>query len=412
MADTSTVGIFSLNDVRIRQAQNAWPNASPLLTVTDNGSIFNFTIDTQNQYRNQFLYYTISSVNSANAVYANNFVDSSVSGELFADSTGVIKFSKTYPTSTTRKIFTLQLRTGSITGPNILNSSNISINPVVQVLSSRKDGSSFAAAAASAKAIKDLTGTTTDGLYWIDLPTVGPQQVYCLMNTSADGGGWMMAMKATTGTTFNYSANYWTTANTLNPAYNDRTNQDAKFDVMNYFESKDIMALFPDITTNGGGLGTNPYSCWSWLQNNFNDGTRITPISFFNTAGTFNTGDVNTVGNYGGKFIGLAKSSSSWQSGVFSSQDSINFYGFNFKNPQGYSLRAYARWGFGWNENGEGNYSSPATLNSGGAAGSNDVSGGIGMDSSYGNYSAGDYIGCCQDTTGINRSARVEIYVR
>jgi hypothetical protein len=235
------------------------------------------------------------------------------------------------------------------------------------------------------------------------------------MNTSADGGGWMMAMKATTGTTFNYSANYWTTANTLNPAYTDRTNQDAKFDVMNYFESKDIMALFPDITTNGGGLGTNPYSCWSWLQNNFNDGTRITPISFFNTAGTYNTGTVNTAGNYGGKFIGLAKSSSSWQSGVFSSQDSINFYGFNFKNYPNASYgngTAKVRWGFGWNENGEGNYSSPASLAGVGYAGSDDVSGGIGMDSGWGSYSAGDYISCCQDSTGINRSARVEIYVR
>ena len=312
----------------------------------------------------------------------------------------------------TQKTFTLQLRTGSITGPNILNSSNVSIAPIVQVITSQRDGSSYEKAAASAQAIRDLTGTTTDGLYWIDLPTVGPKQVYCLMNPNANGGGWMMAMKATRGTTFNYSANYWTTNNTLNPAYTDRTDQDAKFDVMNYFAAKDILALFPDITTNGGGLGTNPYSCWSWLQNNFNDGTRITPISFFNTAGTFNTGDVNTTNNYGGKFIGLAKSSSSWQSGIFSSQADINFYGFNFKNPQNYSLRAYARWGFGWNENGEGNYSSFSTLAGGGAVGSNDVSGGIGMDSSYGNYSAGDYIGCCQDTTGINRSARVEIYIR
>ena len=37
---------------------------------------------------------------------------------------------------------------------------------------------------------------------------------------------------------------------------------------------------------------------------------------------------------------------------------------------------------------------------------------GIGMDSRYGNYSGGDMIGCCQDTTGINRSARVEVYIR
>jgi hypothetical protein len=231
------------------------------------------------------------------------------------------------------------------------------------------------------------------------------------MNPSANGGGWMMAMKATRGTTFTYSANYWTTANTLNPGFNTRADQDAKFDVMNYFESKDILALWPDITTNGGGLGSNPYSCWSWLKNDFNDGTRITPISFFNTAGTYNTGTVNTAGNYGGKFIGLAKSSSSWQSGVFSSQDSINFYGFNFKNYPGYgSFRT--RWGFGWNENGEGNYATPASLAGVGYAGSNDVGGGIGMDTSFGNYSAGDYIGCCADSTGISRSARVEIYVR
>ena len=232
------------------------------------------------------------------------------------------------------------------------------------------------------------------------------------MNPSANGGGWMLAMKATRGTTFNYSANYWTTANTLNPGFNTRADQDAKFDVMNYFESKDILALWPDITTNGGGLGSNPYSCWSWLKNDYNDGTRITPINFFNTAGTYNTGTVNTAGNYGGKFIGLAKSSSSWQSGVFSSQDSINFYGFNFKNyPGGYGSFK-TRWGFGWNENGEGNYATPASLAGVGYAGSDDVGGGIGMDTNFGSYSAGDYIGCCADTTGINRSARVEIYVR
>ena len=67
-----------------------------------------------------------------------------------------------------------------------------------------------------------------------------------------------------------------------------------------------------------------------------------------------------------------------------------------------------ARWGFGWNENGEGLYPGGSS----GAAGSNDVSGGIGLDSNAGNISAGDRINCCNDTTGINRQARVEIYVR
>jgi hypothetical protein len=47
-----------------------------------------------------------------------------------------------------------------------------------------------------------------------------------------------------------------------------------------------------------------------------------------------------------------------------------------------------------------------------GDQGSNDVSGGIGMRSGFVNHSAGDRINCCEKTTGINRSARVEIYIR
>jgi hypothetical protein len=274
------------------------------------------------------------------------------------------------------------------------------------------DGSTAARAAPSAEYIKATTGTNTDGLYWINLPTVGAQQVYCLMNSSANGGGWMMAMKATRGTTFNYSSSYWTAINTLNTGNANRNDGDAKFDVFNYHSARDIMALWPDIGTNGGGLGSNPYSCWSWLQNSFYEGNPMTLVNFFNTAGWYNTGNNSTGSNYGGHFRGLAKSSANWASGIFSSQNAINFYGFNFKNPQNYNTRAYVRWGFGWNENGEGNYTSPATLATGGAPGSDDVSGGIGMDSSFGNYSAGDQINCCQDSTGINRSARVEVYVR
>jgi len=255
------------------------------------------------------------------------------------------------------------------------------------------DGSTAAKAAPSAKYIQTAFNNYTDGVYWINLPYVGPTQVYCLLNSAVDGGGWMMMMKATRGTTFPYSSTHWTTLTTLNPANANRNDGDAKFDTMNYFYAKDIMALWPDISwnanssTTGGSVNTNgSYGVWCWLQNNFNNGNRIIPINFFNSASKL--------------FFGDAKSFSGWNGGVFSSQSSVRFYGFNYTNAS----NAQARWGFAWNEN------APLALYPNGDEGSNDVSGGIGLN--YGSYSAGDYIACCQDNTGINRTARVEIYIR
>ena len=127
MADTNTVGIFTLNDVRIRQNQNAWANATPIVTVTQDSKVIEFTIDTQKQYQNQFLYYTLSPVNSPNALTRADFDDNSLSGQLYVDSTGIIKFTKrnSIDINANSKISTFQLRTDSITGPNIISTSNI-----------------------------------------------------------------------------------------------------------------------------------------------------------------------------------------------------------------------------------------------------------------------------------------------
>lgn len=54
----------------------------------------------------------------------------------------------------------------------------------------KQDGSSAARAANSALAIKALTGTTTDGFYWIKDRSGTPVQVYCIMQ-NIEGGGWM-----------------------------------------------------------------------------------------------------------------------------------------------------------------------------------------------------------------------------
>jgi hypothetical protein len=275
------------------------------------------------------------------------------------------------------------------------------------------DGLTYATAALSASAIKNTTGTNTDGVYWINLPNVGPTQTYCIMNSNVNGGGWMLAMKATRGTTFNFYSNHWTSNTVLNNGNYNRNDGDAKFDTMNQYNAKDLLALWPDITDKGNGaLGSNNIGSYAWLENNYNGGSSNTLIEFFSTAGTYNTGTVATAGNYGGKFIKDAKTTINWQGNVFSSQPDIRFYGFNYKNYPGYTYSA-TRWGFGWNENGEPLYSSYVSLTQGGGySGSSDTSGGIGMDTGFGNYSAGDYLGCCNDSTGINRSARVEVYIR
>lgn len=246
------------------------------------------------------------------------------------------------------------------------------------------DGRTAATAATSAKAIKAAYPSSTDGIYYINLPTVGVQQVYCLMDNKYNGGGWMLAMKATQGTTFNFDANYWYTANTLNPAQINQNDGDAKFDVFNYYQASDLMALWPDIPNAGAESGSiDNLTNWSWLQNSF-AGAASTLISFFPSSPTQTT-RVTSNNNTGTMtFDGFGSS--------FSKQTGFTFYGFNYTA----NAATKVRWGFSWNN--ETNQDS------------NDASGGIGMAS--GSFSAGDRSTCCPASLGINRTARVEMYVR
>ena len=377
--------------------------ANPMIWWNTSGQIefdtvTNFT--TTAVYRNQWVYVALSKPSGSSS--ASYYVNGTLVGTGGAYTTPAVTptwFNRAAAQTWNGNSSNVQVYNRALSATEIQQNYNALRGRYEFVEPTTTDGSTSDKAAPSASYLISL-GNTTDGVYWINLPTAGPTQIYCILNPIYDGGGWMMAMKATTGTTFNYSANYWTTANTLNPTENNRNNGDAKFNSMNYFQSNDMMAIWPDIS-NGGSIPSSTLG-WTWLQNNFNDGTRITPISFFGiTYPTMNPGG-------SGKFIKDAKTFSGWASGVFSSQPDIRFYGFNYINNPSYGTSAKCRWGFGWNENAEGLYPS----NNVSYIGSNDVSGGIGMDSSFGSYSAGDRINCCQDTTGINRSARVEIYVR
>ena len=352
----------------------------------------------------------VAVVSSANTSYcatinaSTSLIKLYVDGTLYATGSGPSRFDTSSnsiiigsrvlnPFDFTGSINSIRVYNRVLTDTEILNNF-YTRKPASSV--SLTDGLSAATAGESAAAIKLANPSASDGVYWINLPVVGPTRIYCIMNTLYDGGGWMMMMKATRGSTFNYDANYWTIANTLNPTEVNQNDGDAKFDAMNYFYAKDMLARFPDITTGAGG-SISGLGAHIWLQNNFPTahtlgntistvGGRVTPIGMFNQASR--------------NFIGDAKLYSGWQSGVFSSQADVRFYGYNFYNDG--AVRA-TRWGFGWNENGGGLYPN-------GNMASDDVFGGIGMRSPA--YSAGDNISCCQDSTGIQRTARVEVYVR
>jgi hypothetical protein len=150
-------------------------------------------------------------------------------------------------------------------------------------------GSNQAYPAESARIIKEITQTNTDGVYYINVNGISTA-VHCLMNDHYDGGGWMMLMKATRGTTFNYYSNYWTTQNTLNSTDTTRNDADAKFNTFNYSPIKDIMAIWPDISPtsytnvyskNGGSLLID--DGWVWKIDNWNH--YAPPLDQLSTAG-------------------------------------------------------------------------------------------------------------------------------
>lgn len=209
-----------------------------------------------------------------------------------------------------------------------------------------------------------LDGIDTDGVYWIDTDGAGagaPFQVWCDM--AYDGGGWTLLLKATRGTTFNYSSSYWTTNNTLNPTDVSRQDGDAKYQAFNDMQLTDIMARWPD----AGDM--------RWLRNS--TWNNLTALTGFNTYANW----------------GSPTSQSYWNGTYFSTETGIMRHGTKLLDAGG---TTGVRWGNRYNN--EADFSS------------DDVGNGIGM--TMASYSAGDYVGCCAVTTGMNRSARVELYGR
>jgi hypothetical protein len=150
-----------------------------------------------------------------NYLESNTFVHTSISANFVANFTNV-------PTTNNRVItFNLVLVQGAIayyptaiqidgvgqtvnwlgntpapSDTDVINISLIRSNSAWTVTAGYSDfgplltGASSALAAPDARTIMNNTGTTTSGNYWINLPQLGPTEMYCDMSTA--GGGWMM----------------------------------------------------------------------------------------------------------------------------------------------------------------------------------------------------------------------------
>jgi hypothetical protein len=103
-------------------------------------------------------------------------------GTSLNSSTGAISGDPTDVATSTTSTFTVTATSNTQAVPRTFS---IIVNPTA-------DGSSSARAATSAASIKSITGTSTNGLYWINMNGT-PFQIYCDM--TRDGGGWMLTYR-------------------------------------------------------------------------------------------------------------------------------------------------------------------------------------------------------------------------
>jgi uncharacterized repeat protein (TIGR02543 family) len=298
-----------------------------------------------------------------------------------------------------------------------------------QVESNCTIGSSSACPAYSPQEIQNLygssAGTGANGVYWLLVGGV-PRQVYVIMDSDVDGGGYVLLMKgANNATTFNYNSTHWTNVNsTLNDSSgflrrNDNQNEDAKYLPYNLMATSSLLAVFPELTrsyagaTYQGPASTTVFNRYGFYWNEsissfISPGNGDSAHTLFtlntNRTETLESGTQVTVqrilvrrpgeAQWGQHTTDSAKS-------FFSTQTRVNWYGFNYRRGQWYladnsSHPVRVRWGFGWNENALGD------------EGSNDASGGIGYfnDSTWSQaqFSAGDFVGCCVNRVGVANS--------
>ena len=171
-------------------------------------------------------------------------------------STGVISGDPTNVVSQTTSNFDI-----TATGSNLSSSRsfNIIVNPAL-------DGTSSLRAGTSADAIKTLSGTTTNGIYWI---TVGgtPRQIYCDMSGYNSSGYMLMATMKDMQSGWSGSGSAGTATNNINSYTN--WGYDSNWWTSSTGEA-DIVSVDYDFTQN------RDYKSWLWsnyqVNNSSNNG--------------------------------------------------------------------------------------------------------------------------------------------
>ena len=265
----------------------------------------------------------------------------------------------------------------------------ISTIPSIKVDIPLFDGSTKERAANSALEIKRLTGTNTNGLYWIKPDATSEAvQIFCIMDSNCNGGGWMLAIEGKINSVvFTYDSEYWTGTNTLargNNTYFEGTSrymdtsQDAKYVIYNTYPVKDCLAIFdsrefPGILEQRQKY-TNPnfpeYG-WRWYERGFNYNSPITLKDFFLGNKrifkyTYNGAvDSKTISNIFTKMNGFGtylnyldfmdryiNNNGPYNKKIFSNQSAYLSYGFN-NYVVSQTPKYRVRWGGIFNENTE-----------------------------------------------------------
>jgi hypothetical protein len=177
-------------------------------------------------------------------------------GLSFNSSTGVISGDPTNVISQTTSTFDI-----TATGSNLSSSRSFSI-----IVNPAPDGTSSSRAGTSADAIKTLTGTTTNGIYWITVNGT-PRQIYCDMSGYNSSGYMLMATMKDMQSGWSGSGSAGTATNNINSYTN--WGYDSNWWTSSTGEA-DIVSADYDFTQN------RDYKSWLWsnyqVNNSSNNG--------------------------------------------------------------------------------------------------------------------------------------------